>query len=70
MEFSKNYIEYNDLGIELYNSGKGQKNKFQIKSAIQYFKKAIAAAEIEGIEYFESAKKNLELAKKELNKIN
>jgi hypothetical protein len=70
MEFSKKYNEYNNLGLQLFSSGKNEKNITKIESAIQYFEKAIASAEIEGISDFTIAENNLKLAKNELDKLN
>lgn len=69
MEFTKKYNEYNNLGLQLFNSGKNEKNINKIESAIQYFEKAIASSEIEGISNFTIAENNLKLAKIELDKL-
>jgi hypothetical protein len=69
MEHMKIYSECNNLGIKLLNNGINNEIKSDIENSIQYFSKAIAAAEIEGIQDFSIAKKNLETAKNELKKL-
>ncbi len=66
---NKSYHEINNQGIELLREGIVNCDKHKIKNSIQFFKKALAAAEIDGILIFESAQINLEKALEELNKI-
>jgi hypothetical protein len=67
---NKNYHEINNQGVELLKEGINSADKFKIENSIQFFKKAIAAAEIEGVLKFETAQCNLEKALEELKKMN
>ncbi len=70
MEHMKTYDECNNFGLKLLNSGINNKIKSDIENSIQYFNKAIAAAELENIQDFSIANNNLEIAKNELKKLN
>lgn len=58
----------NNDGVRFLNNWKSTNNLADLKFAIQYFEKAIAAARTESEHTFEIAEKNLKSAKYELAK--
>lgn len=66
----KKYNEINNQGLELLREGIASKDIIKIENSIQFFKKAIAAAEVYGNLNFEIAQVNLKKAIEELEKIN